>query len=117
VSRPTIFSFAGGLESRINDAVRLNIRPFMRATIQNGWAGAGILRMKPNIKWGVDRGKEQEAPRPRKNFPWFWSCPGEGMKNQRTSYVAPPEARFDGRRWNNLRYTNAVKREARRLAY
>jgi len=89
----------------------------MRATIQNGWAGAGILRMKPNIKWGVDWGKEQEAPRPRKNFPWFWSCPGEGMKNQRTSYVAPPEARFGGRRWNNLHYTNAVKREARRLAY
>jgi hypothetical protein len=31
-----------------NDGVRLNIRPFMEAN---------ILRKKPNIKWGIDRGK------------------------------------------------------------
>lgn len=32
----------------LNDGVRLNIRPFMEAD---------VLRKKPNIKWGVDRGK------------------------------------------------------------
>jgi hypothetical protein len=32
----------------LNDGVRLNIRPFMQAE---------VLRKKPNIKWGVDRGK------------------------------------------------------------
>ncbi|MBA7486403.1 hypothetical protein ES707_21962 [subsurface metagenome] len=37
-----------GWEPDINDGVRLNIYPFMQA---------GILRKKPNIKWGKDRGK------------------------------------------------------------
>ncbi|SMD44858.1 Methyltransferase domain-containing protein [Aquiflexum balticum DSM 16537] len=37
-----------GWEPDLNDGVRLNIRPFIEA---------GILRKKPNIKWGKDRGK------------------------------------------------------------
>ncbi|OSZ81160.1 type II restriction endonuclease subunit M [Chitinophagaceae bacterium IBVUCB2] len=37
-----------GWEPDLNDGVRLNIRPFIEAD---------ILRKKPNIKWGVDRGK------------------------------------------------------------
>ncbi|WP_245545519.1 Eco57I restriction-modification methylase domain-containing protein [Mariniradius saccharolyticus] len=37
-----------GWDPDLNDGVRLNIRPFMEAN---------ILRKKPNIKWGVDRGK------------------------------------------------------------
>lgn len=37
-----------GWEPDINDGVRLNIYPFMQS---------GILRKKPNIKWGKDRGK------------------------------------------------------------
>jgi hypothetical protein len=37
-----------GWEPDLNDGVRLNIRPFI---------GADVLRKKPNIKWGVDRGK------------------------------------------------------------
>jgi hypothetical protein len=37
-----------GWEPDFNDGVRLNIRPFMKAD---------VLRKKPNIKWGVDRGK------------------------------------------------------------
>ncbi len=37
-----------GWEPDLNDGVRLNIRPFMEA---------GVLRAKPNIKWGKDRGK------------------------------------------------------------
>jgi hypothetical protein len=37
-----------GWEPDLNDGVRLNIRPFIEAD---------ILRKKPNIKWGIDRGK------------------------------------------------------------
>jgi hypothetical protein len=37
-----------GWNPDLNDGVRLNIRPFMQAE---------VLRKKPNIKWGVDRGK------------------------------------------------------------
>lgn len=37
-----------GWEPDLNDGVRLNIRPFILAD---------VLRKKPNIKWGIDRGK------------------------------------------------------------
>jgi len=37
-----------GWEPDLNDGVRLNIRPFMEAD---------VLRKNPNIKWGIDRGK------------------------------------------------------------
>jgi hypothetical protein len=37
-----------GWDPDLNDGVRLNIRPFVMAE---------VLRKKPNIKWGVDRGK------------------------------------------------------------
>jgi hypothetical protein len=37
-----------GWEPDLNDGVRLNIRPFITAD---------VLRKRPNIKWGVDRGK------------------------------------------------------------
>jgi hypothetical protein len=37
-----------GWEPDLNDGVRLNIRPLITAD---------VLRKKPNIKWGVDRGK------------------------------------------------------------
>jgi hypothetical protein len=41
-----------GWEPDLNDGVRLNIRPFITAD---------ILRKKPNIKWGVDRGKNPKG--------------------------------------------------------
>ena len=37
-----------GWNPDLNDGVRLNIRPFMEAD---------VLRKRPNIKWGIDRGK------------------------------------------------------------
>jgi len=42
-----------GWEPDINDGVRLNIYPFIQA---------GILKKKPNIKWGKDRGKNPSGP-------------------------------------------------------
>ena len=41
-----------GWEPDLNDGVRLNIRPFITAD---------VLRKKPNIKWGVDRGKNPQG--------------------------------------------------------
>ena len=102
-----------GWEPDINDGVRLNIRPFMRAELRKGGrAGAGLLRWKPNIKWGKDRGKEPEEPRPYDDFPWFWGCPGGGSEPERTDFRAEPDAEFDGNRWNDLHYTRAVKEAA-----
>ena len=58
-----------GWHPDLNDGVRMNIRPFMLAP-DVGKKGAGILRIKPNIKWDKDRGKE--PPRDKKEYPWFW---------------------------------------------
>ena len=83
-----------GWEPDINDGVRINIRPFMASDIPGGRKGAGILRWKPNINWGKDRGKE--PTRPQEQFPWFW-------KN----------GKFTGDRVNDRHLTNEEKRKAR----
>ena len=107
-----------GWDPDLDDGVRLNIRPFMRADLRKGGrAGAGILRWKPNIKWNKDRGTEPEEPRPREDFPWFWGCAGSGSKGDRTDFSAPPGAAFDGNRWNDLHYTRTVTRAARQAAH
>ena len=106
-----------GWEPHLDDGVRLNIRPFMRAKLRTGGrAGAGILRWKPSIKWGKDRGKEPQEPRPRDTFPWFWGFPGTGSAEARTDFRASEEARFDGNRWNDLHYTRSAKLGARNKA-
>ncbi len=83
-----------GWEPDINDGVRMNIRPFMSQDILGGRKGAGILRWKPNIKWGKDRGKEPS--RPEEQNPWIW-------KN----------SEFTGDRVNDIHLTNEEKRQAR----
>ena len=124
-----------GWEPDINDGVRLNIRPFMAEDIPGGKKGAGVLRAKPKISWKKDRGKEVLKPakrskppwlrneeevadlnedqelRPREDYPWFWTCPGDGPRAERTNF--PGRSRFDGNRWNDLHYTNAMKSAAR----
>ncbi len=83
-----------GWEPDINDGVRLNIRPFMAEDLPNGKKGAGILRSKPKIHWGKDRGKE--PMRDKDQFPWFW-------KN----------GDFTGDRINDVHWTKAEKHAAR----
>ena len=126
-----------GWEPDINDGVRINIRPFMSAELtRGGRAGAGVLRVKPKIAWSKDRGQEALKPRkrwrppwaedrddgdaeieenrelrPREDYPWFWGCAGAGCRAERTDFLGGPD--FDGNRWNDLHYTNAVKRSAR----
>ena len=126
-----------GWEPDINDGVRINIRPFMAAELtRGGRAGAGVLRVRPRIAWGKDRGKEalgarkrwrpawteddhnddaeideDRELRAREHYPWFWGCPGDGAEAERTDFAGGPE--FDGNRWNDLHYTNWAKRAAR----
>ena len=85
---------ATGWEPDINDGVRLNIRPFMAQDIPGGKKGAGILRVKPNIHWKKDRGKERVREQGR--FPWFWD-----------------NGKFTGERINDVHLTIAEKRAAR----
>ena len=113
-----------GWDPDINDGVRLNIRPFLRAELRKGGKkGAGILRARPNVKWTKDRGKEPqylkprrrgddpEEYRPRAAYPWFWSCPGAGTQQDRTDFSGG--SAFDGARWNDLHYTTGAKRTSR----
>jgi hypothetical protein len=99
---------AVGWHPDINDGVRMNIRPFLLAE-DVGKKGAGILRMKPNIKWDKDRGKEPE--RSKKDFPWFWSCDPDANAAHETDFTGGRE--FTGERWNEVHYTLAVKKAAR----
>lgn len=83
-----------GWKPDINDGVRMNIRPFVAADIPGGKKGAGVLRVKPNIKWDKDRGKEPQ--RDKKDFPWFWNG-----------------TEFTGDRVNDVHLTRKQKEEAR----
>jgi hypothetical protein len=72
----------------------MNIRPFLVSDIPGGKKSAGILRVKPNIKWDKDRGKEPQ--RDKKDFSWFWNGGG-----------------FTGDRVNDVHLTIEQKRKAR----
>ena len=85
-----------GWEPDINDGVRLNIRPFMADDIPGGRRGAGILRVKPNIHWRKDRGKEPF--REQESFPWFWR-----------------NGKFMGERVNDVHLATERKRTERKL--
>jgi len=90
-----------GWEPDINDGVRMNIRPFMMAQTLRG---KSIFRKAPKIKWEKDRGNEPE--RPKKDFPWFWTWDEE-------SADFTGGRAFDGKRWNDLHYSNNTKHQAR----
>ena len=69
-----------GWHPDLNDGIRLNIRPFMTQDLPSehgakGKKGAGILRTKPNIKWGKDRGKDPTSA------PWFPTFNGDRIND------------------------------------
>jgi hypothetical protein len=107
-----------GWDPDVNDGVRLNIRPFLNASLRKGGKkGAGILRVKPfEIKRKADRGNE--PMRSKEEFPWFWGW-DENNHAVATDFGAPipgtPPAgeSFDGNRWNDLHYSRAAKEAAR----
>ena len=53
-----------GWNPDLNDGERRNIRPLMLAR-DVGRKDAGILRFKPNVKWGNDRGSDVPTA------PWY----------------------------------------------
>lgn len=60
-----IYLFDGSpWETDLNDGVRFNTRPFMKAGDVKT-RGAGVLRDKPNIGWDKDRGKDAVSA------PWY----------------------------------------------
>ena len=91
-----------GWDPDLNDGVRMNIRPFMSVSDVRA-KGAGVLRVKPKIKWGKDRGKEPE--RPKEDYPWFWGWDGSD------DFLGGPK--FTGERFNDCHYTLQAKRAAR----
>jgi type I restriction-modification system DNA methylase subunit len=95
-----------GWEPDINDGVRLNIRPFLASDLPGGRTGAGVLRWKPNIRWGKDRGKEPE--RQKEDFPWFWGW------DDSVDFTGGDD--FTGERWNDCHYTVRFKQAARKRA-
>ncbi|MCL4251578.1 MAG: hypothetical protein KJ065_25735 [Anaerolineae bacterium] len=67
-----------GWNPDLNDGVRLNIRPFMSVP-DIGKKGAGVLRDKPRIDWGKDRGKDVESA------PWYATFKGERINDHHLS--------------------------------
>lgn len=84
-----------GWEPDLNDGVRLNIRPFLKAA-DVGKKGAGILRFKPNINWNKDRGNDVASA------PWYTLGLQYGEK--------------EGARINDHYLSLAEKRDARQQA-
>lgn len=81
-----------GWDPDLNDGVRLNIRPFMSVKDVKK-KGAGVLREKPNIKWGTDRGKDVESA------PWY--------------HLGPQYGKNEGTRINDHHLSLTEKRQAR----
>ena len=77
-----------GWEPDLNDGVRLNIRPFMTVA-DVGKKGAGVLRDKPNIKWGKDRGKDVASA------PWYHLFKGDSINDYHLSLAEKQAARED----------------------
>ncbi len=67
-----------GWNPDLNDGVRLNIRPFVEAN---------VLRKRPNIKWGVDRGKDVESA------PWYKLFKGERINDHHLTTAEKKQAR------------------------
>jgi hypothetical protein len=96
-----------GWEPDINDGVRMNIRPWVTATLSPGTKpkkDACILRVTPKTKYDKDRGREPH--RKREDFPWLWTW------DEKTDDFAGG-AVFDGARWNDPHYSLSAKQKAR----
>ncbi|MCK4490055.1 MAG: hypothetical protein KAU23_07335, partial [Anaerolineales bacterium] len=75
-----------GWNPDLNDGVRLNIRPFMTVGDVRK-KGAGILRDKPNIKWGKDRGKDVASA------PWYHLFKGDRINDHHLTLEKKRKAR------------------------
>jgi hypothetical protein len=81
-----------GWNPDLNDGVRLNIRPFM--TVPDvGKKGAGVLRDKPNISWGKDRGRDVESAPWSKLGPMYAGHEGDRINDHHLSLAEKHAAR------------------------
>jgi hypothetical protein len=94
-----------GWDPDFNDGVRLNIRPFLSVPDVRT-KGAGVLRVRPNVKWDKDRGKEPK--RQIRQYPWFWGWDG-------TLDFTGGEV-FTGDRVNDCHYSLSHKRLVKQQA-
>ena len=76
-----------GWNPDLNDGVRLNIRPFLSVP-DVGKKGAGVLRDRPNISWGKDRGKDVESA------PWYKLFKGERINDHHLSLAEKRTAKL-----------------------
>jgi hypothetical protein len=67
-----------GWNSDLDDGVRLNIRPFVEA---------GALAHVPNVKYGVDRGRDVASG------PWYHAFHGERRNDRHTTLAEKRAAR------------------------
>jgi len=75
-----------GWNPDLNDGVRINIRPFMTVGDVKK-KGAGVLRDKPNIKWGKDRGKDVASAH------WYHLFKGDRINDHHLTLKEKQEAR------------------------
>ncbi len=75
-----------GWNPDLNDGVRMNIRPFLSVPDVKK-KSAGVLRDKPNIKWGKDRGKDVESA------PWYHLFTGDRINDHHLSLDEKREVR------------------------
>jgi heat shock protein HspQ len=75
-----------GWDPDINDGVRVNIRPFMLVG-DVGKKGAGVLRERPNIHWGKDRGKDTP------DAPWYHLFNGDRINDHHLTLAEKQAAR------------------------
>lgn len=108
-----------GWEPDLNDGIKVNIRPFVEASLSRGGkAGAGILKAKPgSLKWSIDKGRDPIENRTQAGFPWLWSYDDPDTSvidlgfNGDGSLMNPAE--YEGVRRNDLHYSRATKKAAR----
>ncbi|MBK9123541.1 MAG: SAM-dependent DNA methyltransferase [Chloroflexi bacterium] len=79
-----------GWNPDLNDGVRLNIRPFMSVP-DIGKKGAGVLRDKPRIEWGKDRGKDVSTA------PWYHVHNGDRINDHHLTLAEKQAAKQSSR--------------------
>ena len=81
-----------GWNPDLNDGVRVNIRPFMSVP-DIGKKGAGVLRDRPNIDWGKDRGRDVESASWFKIGPKYGGLEGDRINDHHLSLAEKNNAR------------------------
>ncbi|MEB2363920.1 MAG: hypothetical protein OZ929_21480 [Bryobacterales bacterium] len=96
-----------GWDPDLADGVRLNLRPWLLTGVAPSTRSKKdtcVLRVRPRVSFGKDRGKEQLSS--KDEFPWFWS-----WDEKTDDFLGGDD--FDGARWNDLHYSLDTKRKAR----